>query len=156
MNGIAQYPQNILYDRLSVMLSDGILDNNESKELLNLLKSLTGGQLIANEIKSMTTELPLCKPAPDVLFKDKTFCFTGEFVIGTRKTCENIVKDKGGGIKKHPTLKTDYLVVGILGSEDWIHSSFGRKIEVAVNLRDDRKTDIKIISEEHFIKFIDD
>jgi len=89
-----------------------------------------------------------------VIVKGKTFCLTGEFTIGTRKSCENIIKELGGDVKKQPTLKTDYLVVGILGSEEWIHSSFGRKIEQAVNFRDVRKTGIKIISEEHFIKFL--
>ena len=31
--------------------------------------------------------------------------------------------------------QTDYLVIGILGSEDWIHTSYGRKIEKAIEIK---------------------
>ena len=148
------YPLNTIFDRLEEMLSDDIIDAEEEIELISMLKSLTGDKTITDQVSSMSSTLPLCNPMPEVVLSGSTFCLTGEFTIGTRKTCENLIKELGGTVKKTPTLKTDYLVIGILGSEDWIHSSFGRKIESAVELRDTRKTNMKIITEEHFIKYI--
>jgi len=149
-----EYPLNIIYDRLKVVLADNILDEDEAKEIKELLENFTGGKPIHEQVKSMSSTLPLCNPFPDVEIENKTFCFTGAFTIGTRTQCENIIKELGGFTKKAPTLNTDYLVVGILGNSDWIHSSYGRKIESAVKLRDKTKTSIKIISEEHLIKFL--
>lgn len=148
------YPINTIYDRLTDTLKDGIIDNKESKELLELLTSFTGGVPIVEQIASMSSTLPLCNPYPDVVFQDKNFCLTGAFTIGTRAKVEELIQDLGGIAQKNPTLKTNYLVIGILGSGDWIHSSYGRKIEKAVELRDINGKDIKIISEEHFINFV--
>jgi len=148
------YPLNTIFDRLKNMLSDDNLDKDEAIELLDMLKSFTGDKPIVEEVSSMSSSLPLCNPLPEITFNDKLFCLTGAFTIGTRKQCENMIKELGGVIKKSPTLKTDYLIVGILGSEDWIHSSYGRKIELAMELRDVRNTNIKIVTEEHFIKFL--
>ena len=149
-----EYPLNTIYDRLKIVLADSILDEDEAKEIKELLENLTGGNPIHEQVKSMSTTLPLCNPFPIVKIENNTFCFTGAFTIGTRIQCEKIVKGLGGFTKKAPTLNTDYLVIGILGNTDWIHSSYGRKIETAVKLRDEKETGINIITEEHFIKFL--
>ncbi|MCG3717961.1 BRCT domain-containing protein [Aliarcobacter butzleri] len=148
------YPLNTIYDRLKEVLKDNVLDEEEAKEIKELLESFTGGTPIIKQVKSMSSTLPLCNPLPDVIIKEKTFCFTGAFTIGTRTQCEIIIKSLGGNTKKEPSGQVDYLVIGILGSADWIHSSYGRKIEKAVDLRDKKESGIKIITEEHFIKFL--
>ena len=153
-NVLNSYPISTIYDRLKKVLADDILDKEESIEIKELLESFTGGTLITEQTKSMSSTLPLCKDVSNVTFESKTFCLTGAFTIGTRKQCENLIKELGGFTKKNPTLNTDYLVIGILGSEDWIHSSYGRKIEQAVTYRDIKKTGIQIITEELFIKFL--
>ncbi|MCG3706408.1 BRCT domain-containing protein [Aliarcobacter butzleri] len=148
------YPVNTIYDRLSRILEDGFINDEESKEFSELLASFTGDKPIHEEVSSMSSTLPLTNPAPNIEFINKTFCMTGAFTIGTRAKIEELIQDLGGVPQKNPTLKTNYLVIGILGSGDWIHSSYGRKIEKAVELRDINGSDIQIISEEHFIKFI--
>jgi len=151
---LQEYPFNTIYDRLKKVLDDNILDEDEAIEIKELLQSFTGEKPIAEQIKSMSSSLPLSEPLPDVKIIGEVFCLTGAFTIGTRGQCEKLIKELGGTTKKAPTLDTDYLVIGILGNEDWIHSSYGRKIEKAAELRDTKKTGIKIITEEHFIKFI--
>lgn len=148
------YPVNNIYDRLKKVLEDNLLDEDEAEEIKELLKSFTGGKTITEQIKSMSSTLPLCNPFPNVSIENKIFCFTGTFTIGTRSQCESLIKELGGTTTKAPSGKTNYLVIGILGSDDWIHSSYGRKIESAVEYRDNKNTGIKIITEEHFIKFL--
>ncbi len=151
---LSEYPLNTIYDRLTKVLADDILDDEEAKEIKELLESFTGGKPLINQINSMSSTLPLCNPFPSVTIENKVFCFTGAFTIGTRTQCESIIRELGGTTKKAPTLDTDYLIIGILGNDNWMHSSYGRKIEKAINLRDKKNTGINIITEEHFIKFL--
>jgi hypothetical protein len=48
------------------------------------------------------------------------------------------------------TLRTSFLVIGTFGSEDWAHSSFGRKIEKAMDLRRRGVSSIRIVGEDHW------
>jgi NAD-dependent DNA ligase len=87
-----------------------------------------------------------CNPAPAVVFTDKTFCFTGEFVFGERKLCTESTIAAGGLVMKNPTKKLNFLVIGQYVSDAWKHSTFGNKIEKAMHLRDSTP-DMHIISE---------
>jgi len=150
---IDNYPLNIIYDRIKSVLEDGKLSSTEAEDIKALLTMFTGDKPVSEQVSEMTSTLPLCSPAPDVEFKDKTFCFTGAFTIGTRTQCEAIIKSLGGKTAKSVSKKVDYLVIGIIGSGAWIHSSYGRKIEKAVEIREKHKS-LSIISEEHLIKFL--
>lgn len=159
-----QWPANVLYERLIRMLKDGVLDLDEQQELLGVLIELTGvmlsdstGKTVVPGVKPMpistSTKLPLSIPAPDIIFQGNTFCLTGIFATGTRKECESLVSERGGLLAKNPTLKTDYVVIGIVGNNDWIHSSYGRKIERAVEISH-QNGHLAIVSEEHWQTFL--
>ena len=148
------WPANVLYQRISDALKDGVLDSDEEKELLEILLQITGGPSIRENVASMSSTLPLTKPDPGVIFERRKFCFTGKFVTGTRKEVQDIVLAKSGAVSKTPTKDTHYVVIGLIGSSDWIHSTHGRKIEKVVEMRNDGH-DICIISEEHWVKHID-
>jgi len=141
------YPFNILYNRISEMLKDGILDDEEQKELLETMAELTGGDIICDdaEIDSMSSTLPLCKPAPSIAIEGASFVFTGIFTTGPRKQLSELIVELGGIIHDGVKKDTDFLVIGDIGSQDWAHSSFGRKIEKAIELRDQKKTGIAIV-----------
>lgn len=150
-----EYPLNIIFDRLKNALSDNKLDENEAAELKELLTSFTGDKSISEQVDSMSSVLPLCDPAPEIFFENKTFCLTGAFTIGTRSLVEKLIKDCGANTVKQPSGLTDYLVIGFLGNAEWIHSSYGRKIENAVRFRDEKNSGISIVTEEHFLKYLD-
>lgn len=152
-DGLNSYPVYTIYDRLKAVLADGKLTSAEAEDIKNLLILFTGQKTISEQVDDMSSDLPLCIPAPEIDFKDKTFCLTGAFTIGTRTQCEAIIRSLGGNTSKSITKKTDYLVIGIIGSGAWIHSSYGRKIEKAVDYRE-QDAGISIISEKHFIKFL--
>ena len=86
------WPANILTERIWEMLADNVIDEEERKELFEILSSTTGGSQPVN----MSTTLPLDKQEPEIFFNDKQFCFTGKFVYGTRKQCESEVTERGG------------------------------------------------------------
>ncbi len=151
---INQWPANILSERIIEILSDKIVNKGEKRELFNLLNEITGGtKTFYDSLKNNSAILPLCVPPPDIVFKKRMFCFTGNFLYGTRNRCEREIEQRGGLAQKQPAQNTNYLIIGHLGSTDWMHTSFGRKIESAVKFRDSG-VPISIISEEHWVKFL--
>ena len=152
--GANQWPANILYRRLAEMLADRRLDDREQDQLLALLYEITGsGKPCEAYVANFSTSLPLTLPAPVIHFPQRHFCLTGKFVSGTRQQCEGAIVAKGGTVQKVPTGETDYLVIGTVGSTDWIRSTHGRKIEAAVVLQE-RGHSIAIVSEKHWVTYL--
>lgn len=147
-----RWPANVLHNRISNILADGKIDPEEEGELIDLLLQVTG-QPIDKTLAQMSSTLPLCRPFPDIEFSERNFCLTGKFFYGPRKNCEIAIEELGGQSVSSPSSKTDYLVIGMIGSTDWIHSTHGRKIEAAIELRNSGKK-IRIVSEEHWTKFL--
>jgi NAD-dependent DNA ligase len=150
---IDKWPASFIYTRLKEMMSDGVLDENEQKELLKILSDTTGNSSIVERCEAETASLPLNKPAPTIKFENSIFCFTGKFFYGSRAKCEKEVHDRSGTTKSGIARNLDYLVIGSFGSTDWIHSSFGRKIEKAVEYRE-QGVPLGIVSEEHWIDHV--
>ena len=144
-----KWPVNVLYARITEMLKDGSLSREEQKQLLETLRDITGDSSQFVESNRSTT-LPLDKPPPEVEFKGKTFCLTGRFVFGSGLDCEEAILEMGGTVVTAPGKDTDYLVIGELRSPDWVHTSFGRSIERAIELKEQGHP-LGIISEEHWV-----
>jgi NAD-dependent DNA ligase len=89
-------------------------------------------------------------PEPRVIFADKWFCFTGKFQFGSRKACQTAVEQLGGISDADVSARTNYLVVGKLGSDRFAKEGYGRKMEWAAILRSECGLPL-IISEDHWI-----
>lgn len=144
---------NILYRRLADMLSDGVLDAAESVELLEMLHQFTGLPVATTPTFSAPASLPLNNPAPELSWAERVFLFTGVMAYGPRKECESLIVERGGLIGGSVSKKIHYLVVGSIGNDQWLHSTYGTKIKRAVELRDSG-VPIAIISEEHWQKVL--
>jgi NAD-dependent DNA ligase len=147
------WPTNVVREALDRFLEDGLLSTDEESSLLEIMVGITGAPIKVNQKtgelhQNASTELPLCEPE-SLCFPEKQFVLTGRFEIGGRSTLERWVQDLGGKVQKVPTQATHYLVVGAIGSRDWAHSSFGRKIEKAVFLKEAGQ-EIYIIGESFF------
>jgi hypothetical protein len=151
---IEEWPANVLAERIANIFYDNIVTSEEKQELFDLLREVTGGSSLTDHADNLSTELPFDDPLPDVVFDNRQFCFTGKFCIGTRQQCESEVITRKGIVQKQPTYSTNYLVIGILGSRDWIHSTHGRKIEAAVEFRDKPTARISIIPEKHWAAYL--
>ena len=139
-----------LFDRISEMLKDGRLDEDEERELLATLAGLAPPPA-APEEESLpelprASTLPLTEPE-SIVFPGNLFVFTGKFALGTREQCMNETTSRGGLVANSITKKVSYLVVGEIGSRDWATASWGRKIEHAQMLAAEGHP-ISIISEQ--------
>ncbi len=139
-----------LLERVSSMLEDGVLDTEESEELLSLLFKITGEKSEIGEL-AKTTSLPIDSPLPSISFVDKKFLFTGICVYGNRKQCKLAIEDRGGVCAKGVTKNLDYLILGTYVTDTWIHENYGRKIEKAMQYRDDDGVALSIITEDHWL-----
>lgn len=154
------WPAKPLAKRLERILADGSVSEAEGEDLKLFLEKMTGeihenvtklNQAIIGDSTASTT-LPLDDPQPEIFFEGNLFCFTGKFLSGTRGWCENEVTKRGAKIAS--ASNSDFLVIGALGSRDWAHSSFGRKIEAAMERRQSRGGSPKIVAEAHWLTFI--
>ena len=138
-----------LLNKVDDMLEDGVLDEDESKELFNVLHKISGEPSEIGEL-AKTTSLPINNPLPSISFDGMSFLFTGTCAFGTRKQCQTATELIGGINAKDVTKKLDYLVLGTYVTDSWAHESYGRKIEKAMQYRDDGAP-LVIITEEHWV-----
>ncbi|OLN24894.1 hypothetical protein DVDV_3826 [Desulfovibrio sp. DV] len=143
-----QWPGNVIYARAYEFLRDGHLDKNERVELLELLSKVSGHISGASGVQA-STALPFDQPRPQILFEEKVFVLTGRFAYGSRRECTDAIHDLGGWVRPNVLKDTDFVVVGTLASPDWAHTSYGRKIESALNWKAKGES-IKIVSEDHW------
>lgn len=141
------WPANMLYERLRQMLQDGVLDDAEQGELLGLIMNIARPR--TDEGIIVPAALPLDDPAPNIVFEERSFCFTGVFDFGRRNDCHDAIIERGGIAATGITKKLNYLVIGNIGSEFWRHSSFGTKIAKAIEYRSGGAR-LAIVSEAHW------
>ena len=137
-----------LLEKVNNMLEDGILDTEESSELLNILQLISGERSEIGELLKTTT-LPINNPMPSIIFKGASFLFTGTCAFGTRKQCQEAIESLGGINANGVTKTLNYLILGTYVTDSWAHESFGRKIEKAVEYRDNG-VPLIIVTEEHW------
>ena len=155
---LKNFPAGEIYNRISRIYQDGIVTDEERADLKELLmratgestcakpKIHTGGDADANG----STSLPFDVPEPPVTISGRSFSFTGKFISGTRTWCIEQVLSRQGRFDERPNGGTYCLVIGALGSRDWAHTSFGRKIEAAMKY----KPPMVIVSEQHWAKHL--
>lgn len=127
------------------------MTDEELTDLKGTLEDLIGGSLEqTGAVTGLATRLPI-DSVESLQIAGKSFCFTGRFLHGSRASCERAVVARGGGTSDNITRELDYLVIGMLVTPDWAHSSHGRKIEKAVEYRNSGYP-VRIVGEETWVK----
>ena len=142
------WPANVLRARIAEYLEDGYLDPDEKNELFEMLSKIAAKRESEAEV-NFSTSLPFDSPLPNIVFHGWGYCLTGKFRTGKRQHCEQFIESLGGVVISMPRQSGCVLVVGDIGSRDWIHSTHGRKIEAAVSLRSEGFP-VSIVPEYHW------
>lgn len=145
-----EWPGRVLAQRLDVILADGIITDAERQHLLETLQQFATSDFA--ETGSVTPEvlkLPLNDDAP-IAFSGAVVCLTGAFIYGTRESCHEVTLRCGAELADTVTKKLRYLVVGTNVSPHWANTSYGRKIQKAVDLQS-RGVPLHIISERRWM-----
>lgn len=116
------YPYDKVFLTVRQAMQDGVLDACEKEEMLVLFSRVTDpvGQAECSYFD----------------IRGKVFCLTGEFRAGGRSQVEAYFVSHGGIAGKSITKKTDYLIVGELGSDLWSSGNYGSKVKKAMELQE--------------------
>ncbi|MCF8078625.1 MAG: hypothetical protein K9K88_05010 [Desulfobacterales bacterium] len=131
------------------ILEDKIVDHAEAKELLEFCQSFSETRIkipsVHDELYKkgfMKTEAAVLKPfsalcnrSGTIVFKMRSFCFTGPARTGPRRILHEVVEDLEGIPADRVTPNLDYLVIGAQSSPAWAYSTYGRKIEAVLENR---------------------
>ncbi len=149
------WPFTDILARVERVFADGVCDEGERLELKAIMEEVCGKVEPSEVGVTYASNLPLDSPSPmSIIFPSREFVVTGKFAYGARdKVFEAITRLGGLPLNSAPTRKTHYLVIGAFASRDWANTNFGRKIERAVELRE-QGTGLAIVSEEHWKQFI--
>ena len=151
-DALAHWPTDFIFARLNHFYADGHIDEAERRELKELLSALVGGTTTMVLGEECATTLPLDRPPPELLYRPTdVYVFTGKFAFGPRGECRKTVMQRGAQCEDNITKRTSFLVISTFDSRDWVQSSYGRKIQKAVNLRD-TGLPLKIVGEDHWAR----
>ncbi|OFW05684.1 MAG: hypothetical protein A3H96_11530 [Acidobacteria bacterium RIFCSPLOWO2_02_FULL_67_36] len=149
-DALVAWPLRVIFARLQQYFTDGHIDEDERADLKTLLAALVGGTASLLLGYEGASTLPLDEPAPLICWgPDEVYVFTGRFAYGTRADCEREVTSRQSTCERNITRRTSFLVIGTFGSTDWAHSSYGRKIQRAVQLRQSGFA-LRIVGEDHW------
>ena len=137
------FPFDNLLAIVTEILEDGIITKTESDELIATIKRFTS-PLETNSSDS-------CEKA--VFIVGKNFCLSGNFQHGEKCDIGKKIAVAGGIIVSGVSKKTDYLVVGGMGSSEWKFGNYGSKVSKALELQD-QCVPIVILSEEELFKIV--
>ena len=147
----SSWPCQQIGDRITIALRDEELSADEASEIAGFLKAIVVPIQTPSQHQERSAALPLDPPNTPIEFLGMNFCFTGTFATGDRGVCVDETEQRGAVALPRVTQELDYLVVGAFRKEEWIHSTHGRKIERAVELRS-RFGRPKIVSEETWVR----
>lgn len=147
-----QWPANEIRSRIDEVLADGIVTKEERSSLVEFLKSFGCSRFMeTGSSESMTLSLG-CDEVDEIIYSGAKFCFSGTFLHGTRSKCEETIQLKGGKISSI-NKSLSYLILGSFPSKDWITSSYGLKIQKALELKS-KGHPLKLITEETWSRFL--
>jgi len=147
------WPGEVIYARIRDVLSDGIITEEERDYLKQTLTELLGGTFQDTGATSgLSSGLPIDN-IESIEITGNSFCFTGNFIYGTRKACERAIDVREGIVLPNVRMDLNYLVIGTLASHEWANTSHGRKIEKAIDYKK-KGCPIFIINEEKWTQYL--
>ncbi|WP_051563143.1 exonuclease domain-containing protein [Butyrivibrio sp. LB2008] len=132
------YPFNEISNELEKILSDGVIEELELKSL----------EVLINE---WLDPVKNSKHIPITTILNKHFVITGDFEMGDKEVVIKFIESKGGIVDDRVVKKTEYVIVGALGSRLWVAGNYGTKIKKALEYKG-KGIDIQIVREKDFIK----
>ena len=146
------WPASVIVERLEVILEDGIITDEERKNLLATVRHVTGTDTDESGL-SYETSTEVWEDSVDGLtLAGSVFCLTGDFVSGDRESVDARLCCLGAETNSSINKSVNYLVIGTLASRDWLYTSHGRKIEKALLLKRGG-SEIKVIAELRLLKY---
>jgi len=134
-----EWPFARIWSVLNRILEDGIVTDDERRELFDVLGALD------SSVRGPTDGL--FDDDVEIVIENRSFAITGVLQLGKRKELQARLAAVGGLIHDSVKMTTDYLVAGDLGSDDWITSRYGTKFKKVLDNRKRGIGSTKIVRE---------
>lgn len=131
------YPFNKILSLFEGVLSDGVITEEESKILIDIINS------ILNPVDMLESQL--------FSILDKNVCLSGNFEHGKKSDIEKIIVKNGGKIDSGLKKTTDILVIGEYKSQAYAHGDYGTKVRKAMEFNE-KGSNILILKESDFFE----
>ena len=150
---------NLLNIREAQQLLDWIEDHEELAENTSiqflkdsLVKALYDGEISVEEKdllfeKFRKTINPACSSPQSIVFNEKIFVLSGDFIHGSKKLITEYIEEQGGQVSNNVSKKVSYVVKGGKGSPDYNYGTYGIKVKKALELQA-KGLPIEVISED--------
>ena len=152
------------------VLKDGKIDADEHKMLLAFFDEFVSypGYESVSESSFKDKEhyhvTGICATDPEIIFSKKSFCLTGKISKTKKKKLSETIVERGGEYSDEINQSTDYLIIGDGSNPAWVFACYGRKVEIAIEMRKKRQEmlssgekssmEIQIIHETDFWKAV--
>lgn len=149
------WPVREITERTRQILEDGVVEPGELEELCDLAKSLCGQSYMDTDVVDGAVSEVFADQIDAFDFRGKRVCFIGRFVAGATAAVEAEATRVGAQVTYNVGSGLQVLVIGTEANRDWRFTSFGRKIETALMLKQNG-TDLVILSERQWRSLIAD
>jgi len=109
--------------------------DEKRQALFEFLVGLSGNEFAETGAAAEVSPFAEFDTDVEVSLSGHCICLTGEFSFGSRKECEEASQSAGAETKKDVSSVVDYLVVGSNCTTAWANTTYGRKIEKAMEYR---------------------
>lgn len=145
------WPYDEVDSLLTTVLKDKRIDPVEHKLLMEFFSSMLPQSInLQSQISTIKTVTGICAIAPEIIFEERCFCFTGDSSRATREQLRTMAMERGARVVNDISPRVNYLVVGTKGNPCWAYACYGRKIEKAMELRK-KGAQILIVHEADFL-----
>jgi len=147
------WPGSVIARNIEAVLADGVISEQERSHLLQTLKTLAINDFShTGSAEAEVVGLPY-SDQDAVSIERSGICHTGVFLHGTREACERLTQAAGGIILPAVSRKAHFLVIGTNVSPNWAQTSYGRKIQQAMQLQQAGHA-IRVISERRWLQAV--
>lgn len=123
-----------LFSIVSMISENSVFDQASHDKILKIA-SIVSSDMGDSDNSTLIENVKLNPDEVTIVVSGKSFCITGNSLYNTRAEIVEMIKNNGGIIRDDVSHKTDYLLICDEKNSCWAFSSYGRKIEKAIQLQ---------------------
>lgn len=139
---------------INKVVDDGCFSPESEQKVLHI-SSIILSDLGDSDNSSLIDSIKLNPNENAIYIEGKSFCITGNSLYNTRAEIAQMIQDRGGIVRTSVSTKTDYLLICDEKNSCWAFSTYGRKVEKAMQLQSTQNHSIGFLYEVDFYKHIE-
>lgn len=132
---INEWPISSIWDLLNRILADGEVTLEERRILLKTLREYALRDLDEDATEASRVTQTIFDDDVEIVFPGRSFVVTGVLEFGKRAPFQERIVSVGGVIHDKVKRDTDFVVVGVKGSQAWTTEKYGTKIDEAMQAK---------------------